>query len=131
MLRPLIGLLGAVTAVIPDRMLAVFESIAIENPDATTTRPWIHAGIRAEGLAIAAASLVGGRAFAWLMNLTGAFGLVLLVRPETYRRLATTLLYDQPRDVEWNEQFTRGIRLLGVLYVLLGAWAALGRRRDD
>lgn len=54
-----------------------------------------------------------------MMNLTVAFGAIIFSFPHLYRRLAATLLYEKPDEVEWNNQFTAGIRIIGALYVLL------------
>lgn len=128
MLRATIGVLGFLTAVFPERILEIFESIAIENPEEATPRPWVKTGIRTEGIAITAASLVGGRVFASMMNLTGVFGAVVFVVPEAYRTFATHLLYSDPHDIEWKETVTSGLRLIGGVYVLLAIIARRNRR---
>lgn len=130
MARVLVGILGVLAALFPDRMVDVFESVAVDNPEECSTRGWLESGIRAEGVLVVAASLVGGRAYAWLLNLTGAFGAVLVLFPQVYRELATSLVYDRPEDVEWNERFTEGVRAVGVLYLLL-AIRAYAKRRDE
>lgn len=131
MARTLIGLLGAVTALFPDRILDVFESFAVENPDECTVNPWVGPGIRTEGVLVAVVGLLGGRAYAWTMNVTGAFGAVVLLFPDLYRRFATGLLYERPGDVEWNDRFTPVVRAIGALYVLLAARAFARRRTGD
>ncbi|SDR29428.1 hypothetical protein [Natronobacterium texcoconense] len=131
MARPFIGFLGVLAALFPDRMVALFESVAVDNPDECSTRSWLESGIRTEGVVIVAASLLGGRAYGWLLNLTGAFGAVLLLFPRVYRDLATVLVYDRPDDVEWNDAFTRGVRVIGVAYLLLSIQAFVKRRGED
>ncbi|UTF52284.1 hypothetical protein [Natronosalvus rutilus] len=54
-----------------------------------------------------------------MMNLTGLFGAVVLLFPDVYRKLTTTLMYDQPDQVEWNERLTPGIRIIGAFYLLM------------
>jgi hypothetical protein len=127
MIRPVIAFLGGLAALLPDRMIDIFETVAIENPDECAIKPWIDAGIRTEGVLVIAASLIGGRAYAWMMNLTGAFGAVVVVSPQLYRRFATTLLYENPDSVEWNDRATTGVRIIEVVYVLL-ALKALTKR---
>lgn len=131
MIRAIIGLIGVLTAVFPDRIIEVFEAVAIENPDDCTRKPWIDSGIRTEGIVVAVASVIGRRVYAWLMNLTGVFGAVVLLFPEAYRDFATTLLYEHPDEVEWNNRFTNRIRLIGVVYILLAVWTYTKRRAND
>ena len=130
MARRLLGVLGVLAAVLPDRMVDVFETVAIENPEECTTRPWVRPGIRLEGVAIVVASVVGGRAYAWLMNLAGVFGAVVVLFPQVYREVAVPLLYENPGEVEWNDRATDGVRVIGVVYVLVARRAARKRRVD-
>lgn len=131
MFRPLVGLLGAVSALFPDRILGLFEGIAIENPDDTVVGAWITSGIRVEGIVVALASLAGGRAYAWMMNLTGAFGVLLLLAPRLYRTFATRVLYESPDDVEWNDRFTTGLRAIGFGYLAMAVLEYAKRRAED
>jgi hypothetical protein len=126
--RTLIGFLGALAALFPNGMIDVFEGLAVENPEECTRTQWIGSGIRAEGLVVAAASLIGGRPYARMMDLTGLFGIVVLLFPRLYRELAGALLYEEPDAVEWDDRLDGRVRLIGVLYVLL-AVGAFGRRR--
>lgn len=50
--------------------------------------------------------------------------------PDLYRRFATTFLYDRPEEVEWNDEFTTGVRAIGAFYVFL-AVRAFNRRRSE
>ncbi|MCU4750928.1 hypothetical protein OB919_02845 [Halobacteria archaeon AArc-curdl1] len=131
MIRPLIGLLGLLAALFPDRMVDIFESLAIENPEECTTTSWIDSGIRVEGIVVTAASLLGGRAYAWMMNLTGAFGAVILLFPRLYQKIATGLLYEHSADVEWNDRFTDSVRFIGALYLLLAIRSFRKRRNSN
>ncbi|WP_331232627.1 hypothetical protein [Natronorarus salvus] len=130
MTRLIVGGLGVLSALFPYRTIELFETLAIDNPDECSTRPWLGTGIRAEGVVITVASLVGGRAFAGMMTLTGAFGALVLLFPDIYRRIASTLVYEHPRDVEWNEGFTPGVRVIGLGYVFL-AVNELRKHRTD
>lgn len=131
MIRPFVGLLGVLTTLFPERMIDLFESVAVENPVDSAIKPWLSSGIRAEGVVVTLASLIGGRAYAWMMNLTGAFGVVILLAPRLYREFATRVLYDDPTDVEWSDQFTTGLRLIGFVYLLLAVVEYANRRADD
>ncbi|MGQ3328063.1 hypothetical protein [Halorubrum sp. FL23] len=120
MLRAIIGLLGGLTALAPDRIVAAFERLAVDNPDEVEPRPGIAAALRAEGAAIVAISLIGGRAYAWTMYVTGAFGALLLAVPRAYREIAVRVLYDDPDAVAWSGGFDSVLRLVGALYLLVG-----------
>lgn len=131
MIRSFIGIVGVITALFPDRILELFEEIALQDVEETTTREWIRSGIRVEGVLVAAVSLLGGRAYAWMMNLTGLFGGIVLVVPELYRDFAIDILYENPDDVEWDEGFDRIVRVIGIAYLLVAAREFLRRRADD
>lgn len=130
MMRPLIGIAGVLATLVPDRMIDIFETAAIKNADEQTLKPWISSVIRTEGFAVAVVSLAGGRAYAWMINLTGLFGAAILLFPQLYRQFATWLLYENPDDVEWNDTFSDGVRLIGIVYVLLAIRAFSDRRTD-
>ena len=126
MLRHFLGALGLLTALIPDRIVDVFEAIAVENPEENTVHSWFDPLIRAEGVVITLAALRDGRLYAWMMNITGIVGAVLLFIPRLYEQIAGALVYEDPESVEWNEHLTDGVRVIGAVYVLL---ALLDRRR--
>ncbi|ELZ48804.1 hypothetical protein C464_05310 [Halorubrum coriense DSM 10284] len=128
MLRQFLGALGILTTLVPDRIVDVFEAIAVENPDENTVHSWFGPLIRAEGVVITFAALRGGRPYAWLMNVTGIFGAVLLFIPRVYEQIAGPLVYEDPESVEWNEHLTDGVRVIGAVYVLL---ALFDRRRRN
>ncbi|MDB2239496.1 hypothetical protein [Halorubrum ezzemoulense] len=128
MLRQFLGALGVLTALIPDRIVDVFEAIAVENPEENTVHSWFSPLIRVEGVVITLAALRDGRLYAWLMNVTGIFGAVLLFVPRLYEQIAGVLVYENPESVEWNEHLTDGVRVIGAVYVLL---ALLDRRRRN
>ncbi|WP_336136409.1 hypothetical protein [Natronomonas amylolytica] len=130
MIRLLVGFIGVLTALVPDRVLGVFERLALKNPDESIIKPWVGPAMRAEGVGIVVASLAGGKAYAWTMNLTGIFGGIVLAFPDLYPRLAATFLYEQPEQVEWHDRFTTDIRLIGAFYVFIAARAFNRRRRS-
>ncbi|EMA27598.1 MULTISPECIES: hypothetical protein [Halobacteriales] len=130
MIRTLVGVLGAISALFPDEIVELFEKLAISNPDEGTVRGWIRPAVRSEGVLIAALSLFNGRAYALLMNLTGVFGAIVLLFPDLYQRFATAFLYERPESIEWNERFRLGIRAIGALYVFLAAKTYRERHND-
>jgi hypothetical protein len=128
MARTLVVLLGVLAALFPNGMIDVFEGLAVENAGECTRTQWIGTAIRAEGLVITVASLIGGRPYARLMDLAGLFGVVVLLSPRLYREVAGALLYEEPDAVEWDDRLDGRVRLIGALYVFL-AIGAFGRRR--
>jgi len=128
MIRQFLGALGILTALVPDRIVDVFEAIAVENPEENTVHSWFGPLIRAEGVVITLAALRDGRLYAWLMNITGIVGAVLFFIPRLYEQMAGPLVYEDPESVEWNEHLTDGIRVIGAVSVLL---ALLDRRRRN
>jgi hypothetical protein len=130
MIRTLMGVLGAISALVPDKIVKLFEKLAIANPSEGTVRGWVGPAIRSEGVLIAAISLLNGRAYAWLMNLTGVFGAIVFLFPDLYRRFATAFLYERPESIEWNERFSSAVRAIGALYVFLAAKTYRERHND-
>ncbi|WP_128906472.1 hypothetical protein [Halorubrum amylolyticum] len=120
MLRAIIGVLGGLTALVPDRIVDAFERAAVANPDEVEPRPGAVTALRAEGVFVFALTLSGGRVYASAMYITGAFGALLLAVPRLYRAIAAGFLYGDPEAVEWREGFDPVLRLVGALYVLLG-----------
>lgn len=131
MIRVLTGVIGAVTALDPERVISIFETLAIANPGEEPVRAWVHSAIRSEGILLAAISLFGGQPYAWLMNLTGAFGTVVFLFPNLYRKFATAFLYEKPDAVEWNESFTTEVRAIGAIYAILAARIYRRRHNDS
>ncbi|EMA64331.1 hypothetical protein [Halorubrum kocurii] len=128
MIRAILGVLGGLTAVVPDRIVDAFERVAVANPDEVEPRSRLLPTLRAEGAFIVAIALTGGRAYAWTMYVSGAFGALLLAFPRLYREVAARFVYDDPDAVEWNAGFDRVLRSVGALYVLWGL-RELRRRR--
>ena len=131
MFRTALGVVGVLTTLFPDRMIEVFESAFIENPEECTTTSFSASSIRTEGVFIVAVTLIGGRVYTWLLNAAGVFGAVAFLFPETYRRFASAFLYENAEDVEWTDRSTDAIRTIGLAYVLLAGWAYRTRNRAD
>ena len=131
MIRAVIGVLGAVTALFPRKIIALFEGIAIEQPETAVMKSRSVSAIRVEGIIILIASLSEGRAYTWLMNLTGLFGSIVVLKPDVYRKFATNLLYENPNTIEWNDQFDDQVRLIGLFYVLVALGSFTRRTNTD
>ena len=129
MLRQFLGTLGVLTMLVPDRIVDVFEAIAVENPEENTVHSWFSPLIRAEGVVITLAAFRGGRLYAWLLNVIGIFGAVLFFLPRLYEQIAGPLVYEDPESVEWDEHLTGGVCVIGAVYVLMALWD--WRRRNE
>lgn len=79
---------------------------------------------------VAVISLLGGRSYAWTVDLTGASGAVVLVVPDLYRRFASALLYARSDAIEWVERFTTAGRIIGAVHVILAAKAYRNRSKN-
>lgn len=131
MVRVAFGLLGIVMALVPERVLSVYEELALEEPEECTAESWLVPAIRAEGVVYALASLAGGRAYAWLLNVAGAFGALALLFPRRYLDVGAEIVYEDPGDVAWNDRFVTAVRGLGALLVVLALREARARRGGD
>ena len=100
MLRQFFGVPGVLTTLAPDRIVDVFETIAGENPEENTVYSWFSPLIRVEGVVITFVALRGSRLYAWLMNVSGIFGAVLLFIPRLYEHIAGPLVYEDPESVD-------------------------------
>jgi len=127
MARTLLAGLGIVMALFPDRVTDWYQRIAFEDPEAAVGKDWLPAAVRAEGLVIGLLALVGGRGYAWLLNLIGVAGGVVLLFPREYLDWGAGVAYRNPEEIEWVDWFPTLARGLGVLYVV-GSLRAYKRR---
>lgn len=124
--RLVFGILGAVLALAPERVLAWYKRVAMTNPEVPTAKAWLRPGIRAEGVVYALVSLRGGRGYDWLVNVAGLVGAVAAVAPEQYLDWGGSLAFYQAELIEWRAEFVSAVRALGLAFVVL----ALARRRS-
>ena len=127
MARTLLAGLGIVMALFPDRVTDWYQRIAFENPEAAVGKDWLPSAVRAEGLGIGLLALVGGRGYAWLLNLIGVAGGVVLLFPKRYLDWGVRVAYRNPEEIEWVDWFPTVARGLGVVYVV-GSLRAYKRR---
>ena len=115
MVRVIGGLLGVLLALFPERCLETYESVAIENRDECSRRSWIVPAVRVEGVGFLLASLLGGQAYARLLDIVGLAGSVALVAPQRYLRFGGRVGYTGTGPVEWNRRFVTAVRIIGAL----------------
>lgn len=130
-MRLFLAVVGFITALVPEKMIGLFEDGFIENPDEVTRSSTGASAIRAEGILVVVASVLGGRAYAAMWYITGLAGSILIVFPQGYRRFANAVIFEDGSTVEWREGYTRVVRAIGALYLLLCIWQWRKRRARD
>ena len=135
MVRQILAVLGGLVALAPRRTLAAFETVAVDvDTDAEsdevvsvpTIRPWVPSLVRAEGVLLVLAALVGGRLYRLVIGAVGVGGSIVVTFPRRYQRLATRLIFEDPDRVRWHDRSTPLLRAIGALYVAV----ALAARRS-
>ena len=127
MARKLLAGLGIVMSLFPNRVTDWYGRIAFENPETPVGKPWLGSAVRAEGLVIGFLGLIGGRGYAWLLNLMGLAGGIVVLFPKQYLDWGAGVAYQNPEEIEWVDWFPAVARGLGVLYVV-GSLRAFKRR---
>jgi hypothetical protein len=131
MSRALFGVLGALVAVIPDRVIQIYETIAFENPEEATPKGYLRPAVRAEGVVYVLVALLDGRAYDRLMDVVGVFGALALCFPRRYLETGGRLVYEDADTLEWREEFVTVTRVLGAVFLGLSTRACLNRLRDE
>ncbi|AFZ72605.1 hypothetical protein [Natronobacterium gregoryi] len=131
MVRLLFGLLGALMALFPDGVREAYETAALEDPDASEPKPWLVSGIRAEGIVYALASTVGGKSYAWLLNVAGIAGVLAALFPKQYLETGAELAYEDADALEWRDGVVTAIRGIGALLVVLALLGARNRHNES
>jgi hypothetical protein len=129
MIRTLLGLVGIVLALVPGRIIGLYEILAIENPDECTPKGWVAPAIRAEGIGLTILSLSGGRAYTTFMKFVEAVGVVAFFFPRQYAAFGFGTAWKRSDSIEWKSGFFQGVRVIGAFSVLL-AYRALKEPRS-
>ena len=127
MVRTLLALVGVLELLIPGRVVAAAERIALKNPDECELRGWTLPMARLEAivfLLLAARGDSQGRLRTLLALVCGPAA----VFPRQYVDIGAWLAYTEPERCEWKAWVVPVTRVMGIVYVL----AALGaRHRPD
>ncbi len=121
---------GALLALVPDRILDLYEDLAVESPERPSRQPWLRSLVQAEGLVVTVFSLLGGRMWAWLLNLTGLTGAFAFLVPERYLSLGSKFAYERASSIDWADQAPTVVRVLGAISVFLAVRAFFQRREE-
>ena len=119
MIRPLLGLVGIVLALVPGRIIGLYEILAIKNPDECPPKGWVTPAIRAEGIGLAIFALSGGRAYTTFMKFVGAVGVVAFFFPRQYAAFGFSIAWNRSDSIEWKSGFFQAVRVAGAFSVLL------------
>ena len=125
MSRALIGVLGAILAAFPERVVRVYESIALGNAEEATAKRYLVPTVRAEGLAYVLVAAIDGRVYDRLMDVVGVFGALALCFPRRYLETGGRLVYAD--GVQWRDGFVTVARALGAGALALSVRAYLKR----
>ena len=127
MSRALVGVLGTLLAVFPERVVRAYESLALEDPAEATATRYLVPTVRAEGLAYVLIAAIGGRAYDRLMDVVGVFGALALCFPRRYLDTGGRLVYGDADALAWRGGFVTVTRALGAGALALSARAYLNR----
>ncbi len=126
MIRKLLVFLGVLELLVPGRVVAVAERIALDNPDDPELRAWTLPIARLEALVWLLLAVRGdphGRVRKLLAIVCGPAALF----PRRYVDVGARLAYVDPDRCEWKPWVVPATRVMGVAYVLL----ALRARKSD
>lgn len=124
MVRTLLILVGVLELLVPGRIVAAAERIALENPDECELRAWTLPMARLEAIVFLLVAVRGdsqGRLRTLLALVCGPAALF----PRQYVDVGARLAYVDPDRCEWKPWVVPATRVMGIAYVL----AAFGARR--
>jgi hypothetical protein len=130
MMRTLLGLGGILVALIPGRVIELYENLAIENPDECPPKGWVASAIQVEGIGLAILSLLGGKGFSTFMKVGMAAGTMAVFFPRQYAAFGFGVAWKQPDSIEWKSGFFPALRVMGAFSVLF-SYCALKEQRSQ
>ena len=119
MLRLGYAVAGLLSALYPENMMTALEETLLVNPDQCVRQSFALSIIRAEGIVLVLAGMIGGKVISRIVWITGLFGALFVFHPRSYEQIASLLLYENAEDVEWKHSTRQIVRIIGIVYVLV------------
>ncbi|AUX09112.1 hypothetical protein AArcSl_1483 [Halalkaliarchaeum desulfuricum] len=119
MFRKLLGVLGLLWMLAPDRLAHATERWATETPGVPELRSWVVPAIRLEGAMYVLLAWRGGTPYAALKKVFGGVGLFALAYPEQFVGYGTRLAYRNPEECEWKPGVYTLARFVGLVSLLV------------
>lgn len=120
MVRALVALVGLLLAAVPGRVVDWYDRVALEDPTRARRSPTYLLGARVEGVVLLGLAMRGGEGYRWLMNVLGIGGVIAFLAPRRALAFSSRVAYENPDDLEWTDRLPAIVRVLGLLYVLMG-----------
>lgn len=119
MFRPILGALGLLFVLVPDRLVEATERWATGTPDVSELRSWVVPAVRLEGALYVLLAWRGGVGYSAFKQFLGGIGLLALASPERFVDAGTRLAYENPEECRWKSWVYALTRVLGLAYLLL------------
>lgn len=119
MYRIALTLMGVFRILFPKQVISNLEQTLLMNPEECTLKPWAVSAARIEGVCYLFIAWHGEASYSWFKKLLGVTGLVLLFFPRQLLEYSGALVYQNPKQCEWNQTLYPVIRLNGIAYVLI------------
>lgn len=126
MLRRVLAGFALLELLVPQRVIAVAERLALENPDECELRPWTVTIARLEAAVFLLAMRRSRGLSGSLRALLVAVGVPAALFPRQYLAFGAGLAYVDASTCRWKSWVVPMTRALGIVYVL----AALRGRRS-
>lgn len=119
MLRKLFTAISAIELFAPKALVDAAERLTLDNPGESELRPWVIPIARLEGVLFLAMLWRSDRSYQRFKKLLGVLGLLVFLRPDTYREYGARMAYTDASALEWKPWVTTFTRAVGLLYVLV------------
>ena len=119
MLRALVAAVAVLELLVPDRIVATGERIALENPGECSLRPWTLPMARLEAFAALTVALRGGPPWRRFRRALAFVGLPLALAPRSALRAGLALAYEDPDCCAVRPWVVPATRALGAVYALV------------
>ncbi|WP_435156609.1 hypothetical protein [Haladaptatus sp. DFWS20] len=125
MFRHVLGAIGIVDLLVPERFIESAERVALKNPDECKRKSWVVPFARLEGVGYLVLAWRAGRAYSAFKKTLGVIGLFIVLYPRRFIDSMTAIGYED--SCEWQSWVYPLCRAVGFIYVLL----ALDELRKD